>query len=52
MKGRIHFNDGSCMDLTDIVNVWFDDYGVHTNALDGKLFIPYGSIKFISEEHS
>jgi hypothetical protein len=49
MNATIHFLDASTMNVINIKNFWMDDFGVHMDAMEGKVFIPYGSIKFISE---
>ena len=49
VSGKIHFCDGSILDYHDCETIYMDN-GIMFNALEGNLFVPYGSIKFIAEE--
>lgn len=50
IKGIIHFNDGSTLKYKNI-EIKYSETGIFTNGEEGKLFIPYCSVKFISEEN-
>lgn len=48
-KGIIHFNDSTSLEYKDC-DIVYTDYGLMMLGIEGKLFIPYGSIKFASEK--
>lgn len=48
-KGTVHFQDGSTLEYKN-TEIIYTDNGMIMNGTEGKIFIPYGSIKMISEK--
>jgi len=48
-SGIIHFCDGGRVEYSDC-EIQYTDHGIFSYAPEGNLFIPYGSIRLISEK--
>ena len=48
-KGLLHFNNDDTLEYKDCETKYTDN-GIIFSAEEGKIFVPYGGIKFITEE--